>query len=415
MPRIWIVDIMHLFVNLIALSYGFVTFGISSEFSKNEAKDDSSRVSVETIIESHERIQQLIHQFDVEIEVWHKSLYGSATGKGETRNCIWRWSRNGQEERIRDKSFLEVPNDDPSESEHRLVFEDLYQNGNSRKILRGYNPDAPPKITPIAQHSVKAYVEPRTNLLPGYMPDPALMLLIKFRSARDFTDPQKGLRELANTSKNIELLPSSSDADGLIGIRFLRADTEKNTDRASTFDVYLDPSMHLMVKKVIEHYPNYLWYDENGKTARVNVRWVREVTKAKNDDSGVAFPLQTELRIYRDDREEPTAIFRAVVNRLLLNEPLPGDALNFAFPEHMLVQFPVINGKNPVKLWGPNNEPVEDIHSISDLGKYAGVSIEEDQPKVTATRAILIALNAALAIGIGFLLVRRYFRTARDM
>jgi hypothetical protein len=342
------------------------------------------------------------------MDLWHTPLYGGLDGTGPLLAGIWRWSYAGNEERVRDKSFVDQIRNKSDAPSAEAVFDDVFLTNDLEYQLRGWNPEKPQPITPIEQMGVRGYVNPRTDVLPSYLADPATMLLTRFRSTRQESDQRRNLSSLARTSLAVTTLDREGD-DTVIGLRFIREKNDGNKDLLSHYDVFLDPQKEFLATKVIEYYPRYQWYGESG-IETIPVRWVREVVSTQEGKGGVFFPIETTLSIYRDDREKPTAIFRAEVTRATINENLPEDALNFKFPENLLVQYPPSGGRNPVKLWGANNLPVADIESVDDLNVYAGLK-PANREGGGNRNLIFIALNIVVVCLSAVFLFRKY-RTA---
>ena len=379
----------------------FSVIGTNRAFARTE----DSRLR--ELIEAHSATMGLIHRFDIEVTIWDKALIGPYSKEPAQKTGTWRWSGDGNVERIRNRDFkLDTQHPGPQGEN----FLDVFDGGTNRMLLRNWNPEKPPSITPFKQAGVKGVVGPRSNVMPGLLADLSVFLLMRYRNVRDETDPRQILSDLASSSPNVTVLPSEPDIDhGLIRIRVVRPGKVTEAQASDYFDFYLDPAAGLMVRKLVEYYPSSEWYGESGKVERLLVRWVREVKKFKDVGSGAFFPIETELNIYRSGRDEPTAVVRAVANRVVVNEPLPSDALDFKFPENLLVQYPVKDGKIPVKLWGANNQPKKDISNKEDLLALANL---EDSSKTKGrselNSIIVFGLNIAVIVVIGIVLLLRY-------
>jgi hypothetical protein len=276
-------------------------------------------------------------------------------------------------------------------------------------LLLNWNPDAPAHITPLEQRGVKAYFGPQDSHIPIGFVDPAVLLLMVFRNVRDNTEPPRTLTELVTMSPKSDLLTSHEKLE-VLHLRVSRDGVGGHADGGGHFDFFLDPAFGFLVKRLVEHYPKYKWYDESGSTTTLPVKWVREVKHFADCGSGVFFPKETELRIYRSDRSGPTSVVRAVATKVLVNEPFPEDALNFRFPPNVLVQYPPVGGKNPVKLWGPNNQPIADITGFKDVlahdPNYQQGNLRRSWP---ALRLTLVAANIALIVALAIWLLRKYY------
>lgn len=326
----------------------------------------SSDPLIQAVVDAHESSRLLIHELDVTLEIWDQAFIGSMAEKPPIQTGIWRLSKSNTCERIRNRDFF--LDDTGNRTEQSDWFSDLFHDGTQRRLLFRWNPENPPVITPTEQHGVRGVEESETGFLPGAVGDPQLMLLMVFRNARDPSDPRRTLSEFIKASPHVNAVKEES---GVVRLDISHSGTDPEHQSAS-FQVYVDPKAGFMVRTVVEQYPNGKWYGENGRNELIPIKWVREVSKFREFEGGVFFPIETELRIYRTDRQEPTSVVRCVATRIVVNEKLPVDALDFRFPEHLLVQLPPVNGKSALKLWGPNNSPIDTITDGRQLAKYAG-------------------------------------------
>ncbi len=197
----------------------------------------------------------------------------------------------------------------------------------------------------------------------------ARLLLLSFRDVTDTHKSRFSLRELVQQAKAVEVRESAAQeagADkGLVCLRIWR-DINKNEREAksgSYFDIFLDPHAGMMARKVVNHHDQYAWPGE-GKLPWAE--WVHEVMTFHNAGEGVFFPIESEWRVYRSDRKEPTSIVQIKAKTFIVNQALPDDAFDFRFPENATVILEE-EGKRKLYLWGPNNEPVRTMTTAAEV------------------------------------------------
>lgn len=317
---------------------------------------------VRDLIEAQESSLGLVHQFYVELEVRYRPLLNVPAGTPAYHSGSWSLCVQGDLERLRNKDFAVDPK---TRKVQRTLFRDTFQDGIHRKVLTGWDPDHPVALAPTEQQGVKAFLEPQPPK-PSKNGDCAVVLLLAVSDMIGPLAKRQPLSAFVRSARQVELRPLGAEERGsadLICLRVWQPAADAAT-RGDYFDVYLDPRAGMMVRKVVNHKENYKW---PGEGTFPWAEWVHEVTRFRDVGQGVFFPEESELRVYRSGREQPTAVTRFVTTRLVVNEELPEGALDFRFPENTLVRYPVENGQRRVALWGADNRPVRFLNGTEEI------------------------------------------------
>jgi len=124
-------------------------------------------------------------------------------------------------------------------------------------------------------------------------------------------------------------------------------------------------------------------------------RRLDEVTKFQDCGHGVYLPAEmvSDARYFTGDAknaDKRRRVRTSCATRLLINMPLPGDALAFRFPDRAVVYEYDANG-NPgkVSIWGPDNRPVREFDTQKDYLDFA------DRGRLEQTRKEIEKKNAS--------------------
>ncbi len=339
----------------------WLVLGGPSGICKGQDHQASVNEHVMKLVKAHESTIGLIHQFDAQFEIWNSiPADASAVLSGKSR-----WTRKDNLERVRTVDF--VRHGGPDEVEKKL-FADQFDDGKEVRVLKGWDPEHPVQLSPQYQNGVNAFLE-RHPLQQQTTRDPAPLLLLSFRDVTDSHELRLSLRQLVQRAKAVEVRGDIKREAGidkdLICLRIWRDINKKEGGALSGryFDVFLDPHVGMMARKLVNHHDQYTW---PGGEKLPWAEWVHEVKAFHNVGDGVFFPTESELRVYRSDRKTPTAIIQIKPKTLTMNQSLPEDALDFRFPENAMVVLEE-GGKRKVYLWGPNNEPVRTITSTTEV------------------------------------------------
>lgn len=358
------------------------------------------------LVRAHESTLGLLHQFDIQLEIWN-----GQPDQEPSRNGTWRWARKGAVERIRHADSLRDP---AKGTVVKTLFGDQFDEGENRHVLKGWDPNRPVELTPTAQRGVSAFLGRQTSLQMA-VPDPAPLLLLAFRDVTETPGTRLPLRELVQRAKAVEVRPTAAkgaDADGsLVCLRIWRTISKENQGSKSGryFDVFLDPNAGMLARKLVNHQDQYAWPDG---TTLPWAEWVHEVKKFHSAGDGVFFPIESETKVFRSDRAKPTAIDQIKSSSYTVNRDLPADAIDFKFPENAMVVSEE-GGKRTVQLWGPDNKPLHTMRTREEVQQV--IQNLEAAKKDTPSRPWLIwALVASCAALTVVVVLRVWVRRRRS-
>ncbi len=338
---------------------------LASQLDVHRAETASPDGNLHGLISAHEATLGLIHQFDVSVEVVDRVFLGAPPDAPFQQTATWRWSRKDGAERIRNRDFPDESNPGGS-SRKKTLFVDMFQDGQIRKVLDGWDPDHPLELSPIQQHGVKAYQQPPIGDLPGNVSDCPLVFLFRTRDITDDGDVGQSVAQLVATGARAEVRRQTGRAEGagLQCVRVWRSESGGASPPVNYFDVFLDPRAGMMVRRVVNHHEDYEW---PGEGIVIWAEWVYEVMSFRDCGEGVFFPTETEWRVYRAGHEGATSVTKFTTNNLVVNRDLPPDALDFRFPAYALVGNPPKDGRRVVSLWGPDNRRIRDLYTGDDI------------------------------------------------
>jgi hypothetical protein len=311
------------------------------------------------VLKAHAAALTAIRSFDVSAESYYQKPDEQGHWEPEVKSSQVRWSKDGARERCRRDNL-------------RRLFSDDFFDGSQLWMLNGWNPHAPPKLTPRSQQRVRAVVRPASQL------DAATSLAVEFlfafrltgAASKDRTqlDECRTLAELVAKSPKVEfhIEPPSGKDGKLIVLTVSLPSIGDDPPGGDYFVITLDPAVNYLVRRVEEH--NLKHVISIPKLVEHGV-FVREVTQFREVDKGVFFPIETRERVIRQSSNEVLSKARFVVTTIVVNQPLPKDALEFRFPNNAVVTKILDNNKSKVEawLWGPDNRPAKRIRSPKDL------------------------------------------------
>ena len=178
--------------------------------------------------------------------------------------------------------------------------------------------------------------------------------------------------------------------------------TEKFNTAKSWIDVYLDPSVNFMVRKVHEHYDHH-----KVGTEFFEDDLERVVLRFESHTGGCWLPSQVLMTHFQkrpgaDPKERKHFRTLAVVTSCTVNEPLPEDALDFRFPENLIVRTSRGAGQDDLEqLWGPDDKPIMDIdfNHPEEVLEYEYTVL---RPRSSGSRMTsFFVVNALVITGIG--------------
>lgn len=366
------------------------------------------------LAESNASAIGLIHEVDFKLELELQLFEGpNATARPRHTETL-RLSQRGSVKRVRNRSYATSEDGTVTTT---VRFRDTIQEASREKYLSGWNPDSPPLITPLEQHGVHGVIRPRRPAVSAR--DPAEFLFLGFAPVGE-NGSNYSLTELVEQASRAEVLGRPAvDGRELWLIRVFNPNREGLPDSRSYKDFFLDPSVNFMVRKRVVHWEDAPYSDPDGASSTSPADLITEITEFEDLGDGVFFPVAMVHRWSRPELYGGKQLgeLRGQVVDLTVNTILPPDALNFAFPENLLVRhYPPVDGKLKVEVWGPDNEPLTQLTGgLEQLLEIAGVDRETPAAWPKARLLWMFGINAVVVGALFFLwiLSRRKGRVAK--
>lgn len=313
-------------------------------------------LDLESIVSAHTDAVGLIHFIDVTIDF-------EAQNQPDTRavktplTFSWRWSSQGDQERIR------VCTDyfDPTADGRPTNLTDMYQDGRVRKVLQNYDPKNPQKITPLYQGTLRASTEPQTRSRPVNYPDPTPYLGLRVQ----FNDRElpRSLAEVRKEYQNVSLVGKLPYEDHFVWR--IRAEIP-GSEGKNYMEIDLDPTKNYHIRRFSAHNGSY----KVTGGGEMPFDSVREVIEFHDGGNGVFIPLRFVERVQFHDGSSSITLHGTVTIQAL-NTAMPADAFNFQFPKYANVRrLPPVGKKVTVDIWGDDGP----IFTANDLDEIAAFS-----------------------------------------
>lgn len=333
-------------------------------------------VDQDYVVAAHESTVGLVRNADITISIFNDSLNGNTVDPPVLR-VIRRWSFDGRIERERYR-FINPP---MATSEGLpLNLGDIFEDGTTAKVLMNWDTEAPQRITPQRQGTVKAWYGPQQPG-PYYFFSHPRQTFALFEIQPRLEERSRSLAQFVRDSPKVTFSgPVSVRGHDTWKLEMAHPDSGPDGEmKGSVVEAYLDPSVGYLIRKLVIQ-PSA---GASNGTNDLGIRVEREITKFESVGDGAYFPVEAEYRSYPigllDGR--PSVVDRLVGERIVVNSTLPADAMNFAFPEHALVQeTPAVNGKYKVFVWGPDNTPARSILNIDELGPEPDATAQSRGP-----------------------------------
>lgn len=339
----------------------------------------SGDMSVDDLVVAHQATVDAIHELDF--------ILDSGREGSELVESV-RYSSDGVRERFR-IDMLHIPADNPKR------FVDVLRDGDITKRLEGFDPNNPNVITdPLDSKRMNAAIRPWTV---GAVEFKALGLL-KLQFSIDPRDRHRTLGELSRDSR----LVHGESAVTLVGsekvagqdcfhIRIIHPGINGDGTGLyanSEFRVFLDPTVGYLARRVDVH--------RKGHVAEEDYVITTTVSKFESFENGVYFPVELRATsLYGHSNPKPVsepAVFH--VRQLTVNAPLPVDAMDFKFPENILVGQEGANSEATVFLIGKNSEVVKTMKSREEVEAFL-LSKQGEDPSVRPAGSLKILFAAS--------------------
>ena len=237
-------------------------------------------------------------------------------------------------------------------------------------------------------------------------------LLLKFSTPGQSAVPLKDFIAAVPKDRVKYLGVKEEEGRSLYGIRIELPPQPDVGATTHTFDVFLDSKVNFLVARFVNHFEGAHRDESTGVTRAYNVDYVWRVTKFQDHGGGVWLPLETENREWRSGQLLPERQLDCKVLRAVVNKPLPADALDFRFPQNVLVTRVARDGHVMRReLWGPDNKPIREINTTDDLNKLMSEAVAAAQ---AAHRSPRTSYLWAWALGLVTLAVIVGFRVWRN-
>lgn len=310
--------------------------------------------------------------------------------------CEVSWSRDGRKERIGRVSKTNVK-----------ASVDVVLDGDTSKALFNWFPET--RITPTNQNGVGAQIGPRTGFAVAGL-SPALQLRFEVD-----VSPRRTLSELAKVSPTVTCKGKVTlDGRDLWLINLETPEETTKTTSKQRFDVYLDPSVGYLIRKIVVHSDDLL---PNGKIETYS--HAHEVLEFRDFGDGVFVPTlirNGDLGAWQTN---------VVVTSVKVNEPIPPETFEMIWPKFVLVMSPpAANGDARYEVWG-DGKPLRAFQGNADLQAFEAelrrdprLAAELDA-NLLAMEAIpgasswLLRINVAIAVGVVLLMVALAVRRQR--
>jgi len=343
---------------------------------------------VEKIVSAHESSIGLIHTADIHLEVRRRS-------SNELIETL-RWSMDGPRERIRSKNET-VPVGELNR------FSDCYMDTGQVYMLGDADPQGTPAIRPFRSQGMYGWIKPRTRRLINMRASYWLLLKISLVAE----DERRTLAELVHDSQSAfgdagVIFKGSHEVSGIdtVWLRIqhpgvMNEDTGKTSHRGSIIDIFLDPQRGYLAKRVESHLQGTY---ENGKTGPYESNL--EVQSFDDLGDGVYFPTAIVSEFLDMNKKRLSKVeYKYLVSQASVNKPLPDDAMNFKFPENLLVrQLPFANGRYPLHLIGANGQIVRTVSTSEEVQDLMETVENEESTQAGLRNRIYVVCGLLLPI-----------------
>jgi hypothetical protein len=255
----------------------------------------------------------------------------------------------------------------------------------SVKWLRNWDWSKPQQITPVQQGTVQAVIFPQDKK-PPLRDVPALLL---WTFSLNYADQRRTVAEFVRQSPRAELVGRTQlDGHEVWHIRADHPGLAGYPTEGVFFEFFIDPSANFAIRRAIEHQGVLkLPTDDGDQEAREIVR-TRTILSYKDVGNGVFVPMlirtSASSRAVADPADDRETVTESHVENLVVNQPLSDQALDFRFPEGVLVRYdpPIDPSRRRVVLWGKDNTPAKEIEKAQDIPGLTKLLAESPSPGV---------------------------------
>jgi len=323
------------------------------------------------VVSAHEAALGSIHK--IELTMCHDTRsFASGKPLSEPGSWTWHWAKDGSTQRVRYRTEPVVRSDGLPDGIYDFLADDR-----EVRMLQNWDPDAPQKITPLNQGSLRAQISPRDRGSP-FVANSEKHLLWRFDF--DVVGDSSSLGDLVRESGVAELV-GKADIDGhpTWHIRVLDPKSGGTVMPGFGFDIYVDPAVNFFVRRVIEHHRD-IKQEINGVEETYPIDITRTVTTFHDAGGGVFVATSMKFRAVSGSSDRREMVCETSVTDLKVNEDFSPGAIDFRFPEDALVIYspPLSPTRQRVVLWGPDNLPRKEITNMHDIPGFAEALRQSD-------------------------------------
>jgi tetratricopeptide (TPR) repeat protein len=367
----------------------FVCWGsvLLAEEALPESKSDSDHPpTLKEIAQANDAAWAAIKSVDMEYEMSSYLVEKGEKGN-ELKSTNIRWCKEGNRERV--IGFFHTANCNNGrigdwEPEQRIVLEDIYLDGTTRRELRDSDPFNKNlgEFSYSNQKEIVAYLSPQgPNFFEKWGHSPQTLQHLRFTTTgnEDFFTLAEIIEKCEVTLKG-KKLSQSGDLLWLLHAEY----PAKNADdeRAGSYmDIAVNANKNYLIQSV-------LFYEINAATnqtgMQVGIYCGAEVKEFQDCGEGVYFPKVLEYRLMGTVPYDHLEIEKQIAledgffttftgTQLSVNRPMPPDAFDFRFPNNAVVKQMYDSGnKKPgrIFLWGPENKPIKQFENREEFVRF---------------------------------------------
>jgi hypothetical protein len=357
---------------------------------------------VDDVVAAHESAVALIKRFDVVAVVRVTERDGSKCEPPVVVSRV-RWSGEGERHRwqLEHSAAVMTNPDHPRQTQSdEPTRVDWFTNGLEDRLLIGWNPKAPKKISPWDQQGVAGRIG---DAIPGrYHPQyPFGSAFALTQLAACPSDHHRTLREFVMDSPETRL--ESGDWRGRRTPKLVMKHPDTRTSgkfRDTVISVTFEPDTFMIARLEVEIPASAFGFKQHGTC---------QVERFRQFDGGAFLP---EIVSAKGTYEGSSMVieFAMDVAKSTVNRPLPDDALDFRFPEGCIVKdlTTLQGGVVTAHIWGADNRPAQSLRDLSELGPPPSDGEALEARRRWLTYAVY-GVGVPLILGlIGYLVWRRW-------
>ena len=319
---------------------------------------------IDDAVAAHESAVSQIRKFDIVVVARNVQQNGKRM-QPPVELCRVRWSWDGSRDRTQIEYSpatdspavnLNNPRHRPSSAARRL---DVFTDGTFDYRLRGWDPKSG-KITSANSRGVTGTL---VDAVPGnYNTAYAIGSMFTLtKVAACSLDQQRSLKEFAHDSPQVRCQTVDLHGARTRKLIMQHPDTaSRGKFRDVVISATMDPQSFMIAELEVQLPASALGAES---------RQVHRVHKFREFGGGIMLPEKVTATSYFKGGDNVNE-FELITEKTTMNGQLPSDALDFRFPEGLLVRdlSTLHGGKVLVHVWGADNRPARTIEDLSELG-----------------------------------------------